>query len=206
VSIILVDEPKRSGLTRERLAALTGWRWMGLLLGATLVGLALVSLAGFVSWRRRVLTQVFRGGQIAQTTKRLVEFRMAGTGPVLLQLHGGASGYDQAPALSWDLHQAGFAVLTPSRTGYLRTPLTAGASPEQAADDLASLLDILDIHKVCVMGTSGGGPTALQFALRHPWRVWGLVLQSASAGATSSRAAAPTPSSGGDSSVGQGLG
>jgi pimeloyl-ACP methyl ester carboxylesterase len=29
------------------------------------------------------------------------------------------------------------------------------------------------------MGTSGGGPTALQFALRHPKRVWALVLQSA---------------------------
>jgi pimeloyl-ACP methyl ester carboxylesterase len=29
------------------------------------------------------------------------------------------------------------------------------------------------------MGTSGGGPTALQFALRHPARVWGLVIQAA---------------------------
>ena len=79
MSIILVDEPKRSGLTRERLAALTGWRWMGLLLGATLVGLALVILAGFVSWRRRVLTQVLRGGEIAETAKGPVEFAMVGT-------------------------------------------------------------------------------------------------------------------------------
>jgi pimeloyl-ACP methyl ester carboxylesterase len=44
---------------------------------------------------------------------------------------------------------------------------------------MAGLLDVLGIDKVCVMGTSGGGPTALQFALRHPERVWGLVLQSA---------------------------
>ena len=29
------------------------------------------------------------------------------------------------------------------------------------------------------MGTSGGGPTALQFALRHPYSLWCLVLQSA---------------------------
>jgi pimeloyl-ACP methyl ester carboxylesterase len=82
-------------------------------------------------------------------------------------------------ALSWDLHEAGFTVLTPSRPGYLRTPLTTGASPEQAADAMASLLDVLSIDQVCVMGTSGGGPTALQFALRHPERVWGLVLQAA---------------------------
>ena len=141
---------------------------MGFLLGATFVGFALVSLGGFISWRRRVLTRVLRGGEIAETAKGPVEFAIAGTGPVILQLHGGASGYDQTLALSWDLHEAGFTVLTPSRPGYLRTPLTTGASPEQAADALAGLLDVLSIDQVCVMGTSGGGPTALQFALRHP--------------------------------------
>jgi pimeloyl-ACP methyl ester carboxylesterase len=149
------------------------------LLGATLVGLALVSLAGFITWRRRVLAQVLRGSRIAETAKGPVEFAIAGTGPVILQSHGGASGYDQTSALSWDLREAGFTVLTPSRPGYLRTPLTSGASPERAADALASLLDVLGIDKVCVMGTSGGGPTALQLALRHPGRVWGLVLQAA---------------------------
>jgi pimeloyl-ACP methyl ester carboxylesterase len=122
---------------------------------------------------------VLRGGEIAGTAKGPVEFAMAGRGPVILQLHGGASGYDQTLALSWDLHEAGFTVLTPSRPGYLRTPLTTGASPEQAADAMASLLDALGIDQVCVMGTSGGGPTALQFALRHPRRVWGLVVQAA---------------------------
>jgi len=104
---------------------------------------------------------------------------MVGAGPVILHLHGGASGYDQTMALSWDLQEAGFTILSPSRPGYLRTPFTNGATPEQAADLVAGLLDVLSIDKVCVMGTSGGGPTALQFALRHPERVWGLVLQAA---------------------------
>jgi len=152
---------------------------MGLLLGAPLVSFALVVLGGFIFWRRRVLAQVLRGGEIARTASGPVEFATAGTGPVILQLHGGASGYDQTLALTWDLHEVGFTVLTPSRPGYLRTPLRTGASPEQAADALASLLDVSSIDKVCVMGTSGGGPTALQFALRHPERVWGLVLQAA---------------------------
>ena len=152
---------------------------MGLVLGVTLVGLALVGLAGFISWRRRVFTRVPRGGEMAETAKGPVDFAMAGTGPVILQRHGGASGYDQTSALSWDLHEAGFTVLTPSRPGYLRTPLTTGASPKQAADVLAGLLDALSIDKVCAIGTSGGGPTALQFALHHPGRVWGLVLQAA---------------------------
>ena len=52
---------------------------MSLLLGATLVGLALVSLRGFLSWRRRVLTQVRLGGEIAETAKGPVEFAITGT-------------------------------------------------------------------------------------------------------------------------------
>jgi pimeloyl-ACP methyl ester carboxylesterase len=152
---------------------------MGLFLGATFLGFALVGLGGFLFWRRRVLDRVLRGGKIAETARGPVEFGMAGTGPVILHLHGGASGYDQTLALSWDLHEAGFTVLTPSRPGYLCTPLTIGATPQQAADGMAGLLDVLSIDKVCVMGTSGGGPTALHFALRHPGRVWGLVLQAA---------------------------
>jgi pimeloyl-ACP methyl ester carboxylesterase len=94
-------------------------------------------------------------------------------------VHGGATGYNQTLGLSWHAQEAGFTVLTPSRPGYLRTPLTTGAAPEQAADAVAALLDVLGIERVGVMGTSGGGPTALQFALRHPKRVWALVLQSA---------------------------
>jgi len=140
---------------------------MSLLLGALLVGFALVVLGGFISWRSRVLTQLLRGSELAETAKGPVEFAMAGSGPVILQMHGGSSGYDQPLALSWDLHEAGFTILTPSRPGYLRTPLPTGDTPERAADALASLLDVLRIDKVGVIGTSGGGPTALQFALRH---------------------------------------
>jgi pimeloyl-ACP methyl ester carboxylesterase len=152
---------------------------MGLVLGALVIALAVACLGAFVSWRRRVLAQVLRGSEIAETARGPVEFARIGTGPVVLQLHGGATGYDQTLALSWDVHEAGFMVLTPSRPGYLRTPLTTGARPEQAADAIANLLGVLGIDKVCVMGTSGGGPTALQFVLRHPERVWALVLQSA---------------------------
>jgi pimeloyl-ACP methyl ester carboxylesterase len=152
---------------------------MGLLLSGLVVALALAGLGAFVSWRKRTLTLVRSGSEVAETAQGVIEFARAGTGPIILQVHGGASGYDQALALSWDLHEAGFTVLTPSRPGYLRTPLTTGARPEQAADAMASLLDVLGMDRVCIMATSGGGPTALQFTLRHPERVWGLVCQSA---------------------------
>ena len=141
--------------------------------------LIFIALTAFHLWRRRVLAEVLGSGELAETSKGPVEYSRVGAGSVILQLHGGAAGHDQTLALSWDLHEAGFTVLTPSRPGYVRTPLTTGATPEQAADAMAALLDVLGIERVCVMGTSGGGPTALQFALRHPSRVWGLVVQSA---------------------------
>jgi pimeloyl-ACP methyl ester carboxylesterase len=152
---------------------------MKLALIAVVAGFGLGCLGSFARWRRRLLAQLSKSSEIRETAKGPIEFAVTGTGPVLLHLHAGGSGCDQTLGLSWDLHRDAFAVLTPSRPGYLRTPLTAGATPEQAADAVASLLDELGLGPVCVFGTSGGGPTALQFALRHPDRVWGLVLQSA---------------------------
>src|SRR5437879_3019871 len=100
---------------------------MGVVLGALGIALAVACLGAFLSWRWRLLAKVLRGSEIAETALGPVEFARIGTGPVILQLHGGATGYDQTLALSWDVHEAGFTVLTPSRPGYLRTPLTTGA-------------------------------------------------------------------------------
>jgi pimeloyl-ACP methyl ester carboxylesterase len=44
---------------------------------------------------------------------------------------------------------------------------------------MAALLDTLNISKAVVIGVSGGGPTALQFALRHPHRSSALVMVAA---------------------------
>lgn len=136
-------------------------------------------LGSFVIWRRRRLAQLGHCGQVAETACGPVEYSVVGSGPVILHFHAGAAGCDQTLALSWDLQADGFTVLTPSRPGYLRTPLSTGAAPEQAADAVAALLQLLELDRVVVMGTSGGGPTALQFAIRHPTIAVGLILQSA---------------------------
>lgn len=47
------------------------------------------------------------------------------------------------------------------------------------ADACAALLDVLAVPTVAVIAVSGGGASALQFALRHPDRCWGLVMISA---------------------------
>ena len=81
-------------------------------------------------------------------------------------------------------HDDGFTILAPSRPGYLRTPLSVGQTPEQQADAMISLLNTLGINKVAVIGFSAGASVAFQMALRHPDRVWGLVLESLGAQAS----------------------
>jgi pimeloyl-ACP methyl ester carboxylesterase len=77
------------------------------------------------------------------------------------------------------LADGGLRVLAPSRPGYLGTPLDVGRSPADQADALTALLDHLGAGQSAVVGMSGGGPVALQMALRHAERVRALVLASA---------------------------
>jgi pimeloyl-ACP methyl ester carboxylesterase len=71
-----------------------------------------------------------------------------------------------------------FRFIAVSRPGYLRTPLETGRSPDAQADGYAALLDVLGLPQAAVIALSAGGPSALQFTLRHPNRCWGLVLVS----------------------------
>jgi pimeloyl-ACP methyl ester carboxylesterase len=52
----------------------------------------------------------------------------------------------------------------------------AADSPQRHADDLAAILDRIDIGAATVVGHAGGGPAALTFAATYPDRVTHLVL------------------------------
>lgn len=97
--------------------------------------------------------------------------------PIVLCLHGGFGGFDQGELIGADLVRDGFIVLSPSRPGYLRTPLSVGQTNAQQADAMVGLLDALGISKVAVLGFSAGAQVAFEFALRHPDRSVALVLQ-----------------------------
>jgi pimeloyl-ACP methyl ester carboxylesterase len=58
----------------------------------------------------------------------------------------------------------------------LRSPVPDRQGPDAQADLLASLLDSLEVERVAVVGVSAGGPSALQFALRHRTRTAALAL------------------------------
>jgi 2-hydroxy-6-oxonona-2,4-dienedioate hydrolase len=111
-----------------------------------------------------------------QTACGPIEYAEAGEGPALLVVHGAGGGFDQGIEFGAELARRGHRVIAMSRFGYLRTPLPADASPQAQADAHACLLDALGIGQAAIAGVSAGGPSSLQFAIRHPDRTTALLL------------------------------
>lgn len=116
--------------------------------------------------------------KIAKTALGVIEYVDVGDGPVVVTIHGAMGGYDQSLFLAQTIGAPGYRYLAISRPGYLGTPMSSGKSPAQQADLIAALLDTLGVAKAGIMGVSGGGPSAIEFGLRHADRCTGLVLVS----------------------------
>jgi pimeloyl-ACP methyl ester carboxylesterase len=121
------------------------------------------------------------GGRVIDTACGPLEYAAFGEGAPVLVVHGIFGGYDQGLVIARGNVGEGFRCIAPSRFGYLGTPLPEGASPARQADAFACLLDALGIEKAAIIGTSAGGTSAIQFALRHPDRCSALVLFSSNA-------------------------
>lgn len=106
------------------------------------------------------------------------EFRLEGDGPPVLVSHGTPGGWDAALAAARLIGIDGFRRIGVSRGGYLDTPLAGAGTPEEQGDSFATVLDALDLEAAAVFAFSGGGPAAVQFALRHGDRCRGLLLAS----------------------------
>ena len=134
-------------------------------------------VASSVTPSREVFPGISLHPQIVHTAKGPIEFDCTeGHGPVVLVVHGGFGGCDQARVMAEWVDPSRYHILSPSRPGYLGTPLETGQSMEQQADALAALFDILGIQRATVVGVSTGGPAAYLLALRHPKRVSGLMV------------------------------
>ncbi|SDS69480.1 alpha/beta fold hydrolase [Microlunatus soli] len=108
---------------------------------------------------------------------RVLRGESEGSGTPILLVHGGGS--DNA-AISWYRLIAEFArgrrVIAPDLPGFGYTAhVRLARSAAGMADQLAELLDRLQIDRVIVCGVSMGGEVVLQFALRHPERVEAVV-------------------------------
>jgi pimeloyl-ACP methyl ester carboxylesterase len=150
-----------------------------------------VTYIRFTAWRNEVTKDLVYDSKVVQTAKGSIEYAEIGHGPSVLLIHGNPGGYDQVYQVLKLQHaeNGAFRYIIPSRPGYLRTPLSVGRTPKEQAEALAALLDSLKIDKVAVIGGSGGGPSAVEFAALYPKRCVALVLEAAITG----RIVAPKP-------------
>ena len=130
-------------------------------------------------WSDRLMARLDERAVVLQTARGAVQVARKGRGSPVLAIHGGPGGFDQGLAWCGHLLDGGCEVIAPSRPGYLRTPLESGGDPADQADLYAAALDALGIGRVGVLGFSSGGPSAVQFAGRHPDRTTALLLDAA---------------------------
>lgn len=131
-------------------------------------------IIGFKRWKKSAIS-VMNDGEVMETAKGNIHYKLTGDGPVLFFMHGGPGGIDQALFID-GMVQEGYSILVVSRPGYLRTPF-APMSYEEQVDQYVELLDKLAIDKVVAMGYSAGGPLALNFANKYPERTHALVME-----------------------------
>jgi pimeloyl-ACP methyl ester carboxylesterase len=134
----------------------------------------------YIQWKEDLIRELYAGSRVMETNMGPIEYAINGdTGPYLMVMHGGPGGYDQTAALFSDMFGKGFRIISWSRPGYIRTPLSVATAFEAQADAAIALLDALHIDRVAVLGYSAGGPPAVYFSARYPDRAWALILECA---------------------------
>ena len=103
-------------------------------------------------------------------------FRIAGTGPALLLIHGIGDNSTTWSTVQSKLAQR-FTVIAPDLLGHGQSDKPrADYSIAAYANGMRDLLGVLDIEKVTVVGHSLGGGVAMQFAYQFPQMVDRLIL------------------------------
>jgi pimeloyl-ACP methyl ester carboxylesterase len=163
-----------------------------LLVAASLLAMAFAWI--YVTYQRdmtRAYDRIQGRSQVVDSPFGDIEFLEGGThtGAAVLVVHGSGGGYDQGELFAQAVlgRDSALRWIAPSRFGYLRSTLTAGATFDDQAHAFAFLLDRLGVDRVAVLALSHGGPSALLFATLYPERVSSLTL--VSAGVAASQAA-----------------
>jgi 2-succinyl-6-hydroxy-2,4-cyclohexadiene-1-carboxylate synthase len=120
---------------------------------------------------------------IVEVNNLLLNVEGSGDGPPLLILHGftGSSRSLLSFARSWP----GFSTLALDVIGHgmSDSPADPGRyTMDRCIEDIEALIEVLDLGQIALLGYSMGGRIAVRYALRHPERLWALLLESASTG------------------------
>jgi len=113
--------------------------------------------------------------ETVETSYGRITYIDEGEGEVILSCHGICGGYDQAYDTLSDKTD-NYRVIAPSQFGYPGSDVAKNPSIDSQVETFVELLDILNIDKVYVLGTSAGGAVEIKFALLHPERTKGLIL------------------------------
>jgi pimeloyl-ACP methyl ester carboxylesterase len=118
-------------------------------------------------------------GQHANVNGINLYYEVHGKGRPIVALHGGLGSTEMFESVMPRL-SAHHQVITPDLQGHGRTAdIDRPLDIRSMADDIAALIDHLQLVKPDVVGYSLGGGVALQVAVRHPDKVGRLVLVSA---------------------------
>lgn len=126
--------------------------------------------------RDRKMEALNAASEVVETSRGPVEYALHGDPPYVLIFHGTPQGH-HASFIGEPMEAEGFGTITPSRPGYLRTPIETGRTFAEQADAAAALLDELGVEQVAAYSLSGGGPSGIEFAARHPDRTRALILE-----------------------------
>ena len=157
-------------------------RFLKILIG--LIGVIILVIFGFrvyfQVWKTSAEKNLPKNSVVFESSQGAIEYFTVGdnTNPVLV-IHG-TPGSVFVNMLFYDvLSEAGLSMVSLSRPGYYQTPLSSGKTIKEQSKLYKLLLDELGIESVFVFGISGGGPSAIQFALDYPERCKGLILAAA---------------------------
>jgi pimeloyl-ACP methyl ester carboxylesterase len=108
--------------------------------------------------------------------------RLTGEGEPVVQIHGAGFGHFNLDPVTPIVAGAGFRVIDYDQRGYGQSDKPVQHyDMEVFADDLAALLDALEVERAHVHGTSMGGMVAIAFAGKYPQRTQSVVINCAAA-------------------------
>jgi len=130
----------------------------------------------FKVWFNKMKAQAYKDTLYIDTGIGKIHYTDIGAGTIILHSHGSPAGADIGPMFLSDFVEKGYRVITPSRPGFLGTPVALGESINEQAYFFKIFLDSLGIKEVFIHAWSGGGPPAIEFAMKYPEYDKGLIL------------------------------
>ncbi len=137
--------------------------------GAAVTGLSLLATSGIAATAPgKTLIGARPMTMIATKDGTKIYYKDWGTGPVITFSHGWPLSADAWDAQMLFLADHGFRVIAHDRRGHGRSDQSwAGNDMNTYADDLATLLDALDVRGVTMVGHSTGGGEVARYIGRH---------------------------------------